>query len=156
MCDLWPDFEKFDNISLENHAIDILKEQASLLSDKTNGKVKAIFSEMSKPDLSSILRDSMKFSIYDDIDKKEDINKLYTFVDYKFEIYSDVYKFRVFVLKYRPIYPIQIEIDEGIREEKGYNLTENISNDNELIKIISSVFSSRKLQIIIKKIMEKS
>lgn len=46
MSDLWSDLEQFDGKILENHALEILREQARLLFKKTNGKIKATFSKI--------------------------------------------------------------------------------------------------------------
>ena len=157
MSDLWPDFNKF-NIEIEdNHALEILKEQAKLLSQKTNGKIKATFTKI------NYLETSLKTlqSVIDCVEVnegetkgKKDANDLYTFVNYKFEIYNSTYKFRVFTLKYRPIYPIKIEVDEGIREEfSWFGSTEDIKNDDDLKETIASIFSSSKLQTIINRVM---
>lgn len=162
MSDLWPDLEQFDGKILENHALEILREQARLLSKKTNGKIKATFSkidymipttEILGNALSAFAGGNKKEIVEDEMKGKKDVNEFYNFNNYKFEIYNETYKFRIFTLKYRPIYPIQIEIDEGIREEKALYSTENIKSDEDLIKIVSSVFSSSKLQMIIKRIM---
>lgn len=162
MSDLWPDLEQFEGEIPENHAIGILREQARLLSKKTNGKIKATFSkidytvstaEILGGALSAFADGNKKEIVEDEMKDKKDANDLYNFVNYKFEIYDETYKFRIFTLKYRSIYPIQIEIDDGIRKEKALNSPQNIRNDEDLIKIVSSVFSSSKLQMIIKRIM---
>ncbi|MBD5116781.1 MAG: hypothetical protein HDT48_04610 [Ruminococcaceae bacterium] len=162
MSDLWPDLERFEDKIPENHAIEILREQARLLSKKTNGKIKATFSkidyavsttEILGGALSAIASGSKKEVVEEEMKGKKDINEFYNFNNYKFEIYDETYKFRIFTLKYRPIYPIQIEIDEGIRKEKLLSSPTDIQSDEELIKIVSSVFSSSKLQMIIKRIM---
>lgn len=161
MADLWPDLEQFDGVIPENHAIEILREQARLLSKKTNGKIKATFSKIdytvSTTEILggtlSIFANNKREIVEDEMKNKKDVNEFYNFVNYKFEIYNEIYKFRIFTLKYRPIYSIQIEIDEGIRKEKGFSTVENIQSDEELIRIISLVFSSSKLQMIMKRIM---
>ncbi len=159
MTDLWPDLEQFNDKILDNNAIEILRGQARILSQKTKGKVKATFSKIDSS--SNGIADSLIRSISeirdgiseDELKGKTDANILYNFVRYKFEIYNDTYRFRVFTLNYRSIFPIQIEIDEGIREERGFYPTENINSDEELTKIVSSVFSSLKLQVIIRKLI---
>ena len=163
MNDLWPDFEQFDRTIEENNAIEILKEQARILSKKTNGKIKATFSKIKRP--SYQIADALQAAISnhmmsmdeeeeDELKGKKDANQLYIFVDYKFEIYNETYKFRVFTLKYRPIYPLEIEIDEGIKKECGFwDSRQEVKNDDDLIEIITSIFSSKKLQTIIRRVM---
>ena len=162
MSDLWPDLELFKEKIPENHAIEILREQARVLYKKTNGKIKATFSkidysvsatEILGGALSAFASGDKKEIVEEEMKGKKDANEFYNFNNYKFEIYNETYKFRIFILKYRSIYPIQIEIDEGIRKEKGLNSPTNIQSDDELIEIVSSVFSSSKLQMIIKRIM---
>ena len=158
MNDLWPDFEQFDCTIEDNNAIEILREQARNLSKKTNGKIKATFSKIKRPysnivDAVQAISGQMSME-EEELKGKKDANQLYIFVDYKFEIYNETYKFRVFTLKYRPIYPLEIEIDEGIKKECGFwDTRQEVKNDDDLIEIITSIFSSKKLQTIIRRVM---
>ena len=86
-----------------------------------------------------------------ELEGKKDFNNLYNFTEYKFEIFNDTYRFRVFVLKYRIVFPIEIEVDEGIKDELKLSSTELINSDDELKEIVSTVFSSDKLQMIIRR-----
>lgn len=157
MSDLWPDFNKFKIEIEDNHALEILREQAKLLSQKTNGKIKATFAKINYLGNSlKMLQSAMNYVEVNESETKgkKDVNDLYNFVNYKFEIYNSTYKFRVFILKYRPIYPIKIEVDEGIREEfSWFETTKDIINDNDLKETIATIFSSKKLQTIINRIM---
>ena len=155
--DLWPDF----NISepATNNAIEILREQACLLEKKTNKKVKAIFSTISRytPEVENVVEKTRQALINNcqhleaELQDKIDANKLYSFTNYKFEIYNDTYRFRVFVLENRMMFPIFIQPDEGIATELGYGNQVTIYSNDDLPKIISNIFSSQKLQNIIYK-----
>lgn len=165
MDDLWGNII-IDDVELnDSKALEILKEQARILEKKTHGIIKATFSKIDYKvtpiDIFSQTLLSVAVTEREIIDlnleNKKDVNEIYTFVKYKFEIYNDTYRFRVFILKFRPIFPIEIEIDEGIREELGISSKELLINsDNELKKIVSDIFSSPKLQMIIKRMLIKN
>lgn len=162
MTDLWGDLSieetKFD----ESKAIELLREQARLLDKKTNGKVKATFSKIdykkTAVDLIGTISSFMPQTeeiLEKDLEGKVNINEIYNYTKYKFELYNDTYRFRAFILYFRPIFPLEIEVDEGIKEELKLEAKETINNDEDLKSIITSVFSSNKLQLIIKKLVTK-
>lgn len=157
MDDLWGNIEQLSNIAEESNAVEILREQARLLEKKTNGKIKATFSKITYTDttIEAIVKPlSRKEEVIEsELKSKRDANEMYEFIKYKFEIYNNIYKFRVFTLNYRKIFPIQIEIEEGIKNELHLNGMKYLDNDEELKDIVSSVFSSRKLQTIIKRML---
>ena len=159
MNDLWGNIELNSDDIVDSKAIEILREQARLLEKKTSGKIKATFSKMEyKKSATEIMgrtilaiAGSKEEIIEAELEGKKDFNNLYNFTEYKFEIFNDTYRFRVFVLKYRIVFPIEIEVDEGIKDELKLSSTELINSDDELKEIVSTVFSSDKLQMIIRR-----
>lgn len=162
MCEnLWPDFT--NEIIEENNSLDILRNQARQLSKQTSGKVKASFSKIEYSmnysgvikALSTIASNSSEIED-DDLKEKKDANELYKTIKYKFEIYNDNYKFRIFVLNYKSEYPLTMDIDEDILSEITYTSNEKISNDNQLKELLIDIFSCEKVKtIIIRMIQDK-
>lgn len=168
MNDLWPNFSH-NEIEI-NNAIEMLREQARALEKKTENKVKATFSkiEYSKyyANISALggtllsawpLPDQEEIRD-DEIQKKKDINDLYNTSKYKFEIYNDKYRFRLFTLNYREMYPIDLVLDEGIQSEmsESSNCNFNVAASNsELKSILTSIFSSNKVKTVIGRMMNE-
>ena len=86
-----------------------------------------------------------------ELEGKKDLNSIYSFVKYKFEIFNDTYRFRIFILNYRPVFPIEIDVDEGIKDELNLSSTHRINSDDELRELVTAIFSSTKVQMIIKR-----
>lgn len=163
MSDLWPEIHSDE--CEENNTISILREQARAIERKTNGIIKATFSKITykKNDLSelgkvaSALSGMSTFFEEDGLMKdKIDINTLYQLEKYKFEIYSDTYKFRIFTIENRTVFPIFIIIDEGICTELGCKQREEIDSNHELEELVSSVFHSNKIKTILSRMLEDS
>lgn len=169
MTDLWPDFSLVERE--ENQSIEILRAQARLLEKKTSGKVKATFSKISyKTDslsTSGLLAEALvsmtsmvgekKVEVLDDeLAGKTDANELYNFQLYKFEIYNEQYRFRVFVLKNRMMFPIQLDVDEGIRSELNLPANIKIQSNSHLNEVVSNVFGSHKLGTIVAQMMAEN
>ena len=158
MTDLWGEIPLGKTQNEESKAIEILREQARLLEKKTDSKIKATFSKLKyKIDtdrIGQVIRaiNGTGVEIMDsELEGKEDINEIYNFTKYKFEIYNSTYRFRVFILNFRSVFPIEIEVDEGIRDELKISSKESINNDEELKELVSNIFSSVKLKKIIGK-----
>ena len=159
MNDLWPDF--FAETAEPNDALEIIRHHAVTLEKKTNKKVKATFSKISYRNEAMIealghfasLASNQEL-LENELNEKKDVNELYNKINYKFEIYNETYRFRVFVLEYRILYPIEIIVDEGIKSEISRSIKTTIYNNAELTDCISSIFSSRKLKDIILQMMK--
>ena len=162
MTDLWPEIQP--KTIEENNSVGILREQAKIISKKTEGKIKGTFSKVTykKNGLTELSRAMSAFPlsgnlVEEDDDKelkgKTDANKLYDLERYKFEIYSDKYRFRIFTLDNRSVFPVYINIDEGICEELEFDRREEIASNHELEDMVSSVFNSKKLQTIISRML---
>lgn len=169
MNDLWPDFSCVE--IEENKSINILRTQARLLEKKTSGKVKATFSKIqykidNQPNsgrlaealisMTSVVGEK-KVEIQDDeLAGKTDVNELYNFQPYKFEIYNEQYRFRVFVLRNRMMFPIQLDVDEGIRSELNLPVDIKIQSNSHLTEIVSNIFASHKLGTIVSQMMAEN
>ena len=162
MADLWPEIQliTFE----ENNSVNILREQAKNISKKTEGKIKGTFSKITykKNGLTELSKAisalPLSGNLIEENDDKElvgktDANVLYNLERYKFEIYSEEYRFRIFTLDNRPVFPVFINIDEGICEELQFNRREEIASNRELEEMVSSVFNSRKVQTIISRML---
>lgn len=127
--------EYTDNIS------GIMEAQAKYLFTYTQGKVFAVFDEMkidgSLSDNISVMSNAMKVisgvvGFQQKVSKTSadellDANSMYFDKRYGFEICTEKYRFRLFELRMKPIYPIEIIIDAGI--------CENIKNELDKIAI---------------------
>lgn len=158
--DLWGNIK--ENQDSPSEILQIISNQAELLGEKTNGKVKADFSKVQysyKPAALDTLRVlcntvSSLPTFYKDkpvkVDKFSNLtnaNSLYVEDDYCFNIYNEKYRYRLFTLHYKPIYPLQIEVEYGILEDKLVN--KEIQSKNDLINILSDIFKSDKVTYII-------
>lgn len=167
--DLWGKVTETKGSASE--VLSIIKNQAALLEEKTNGKVKADFTKVryefrSKQSYMATVRDllttmsvlvgpavaSEELVEVDERKDLEDANSLYEHGKFKFEIYSSKYRFRVFFVEYSSVFPIKIEVEYGILEDKIVKST--IKSVDELVSILRSIFNSNKLKFIIQEMMK--
>ncbi len=165
--DLWGELDFLEEE--ENRTIDIIREQAVLIGKKTDGQVKGSFTKIEyktiakNPSMVSTLsalatvagNATPKVVEVDELSDREDINGLYKKTPYKFELYNDVYKFRVFTLEYSEAFPIEIIIDEGICEELKIYGEKIINSNHEMEDVLRLVFSSYKVKLIISRMKSK-
>ena len=163
--DLWPDFDvvKQDE-NEENNALKILREQARILGKKSGNKVKATFSKIHYREVSSGFSSALTAMaaitaasqtkteevLEDDLTGKTNISDVLREQLYKFEIYNEKYRFRLFVYTYSPIYPNKISIDENIAKDIETSRETYIESDRELIDLLTSVYSSQRVKRIIR------
>ena len=166
MESLWP---KFEEQELEqNNSIQILREQARAIKSETNGVVRATFSKMNYihiPGATNALKtmgqvlDAISPRYEEELEEeladKTDVNDLYSITKYKFELYNDEYRFRLFVLKHREMFPISLEVDEGITEDIQYKNGSPISSNDDLKTVLREVFSSHKVRLVVSKMLQK-
>lgn len=166
--DLW------GNVAETNGSADsvllLIQEQATLLETKTNGKVKADFSRVrhqyktkkvssqlaetvlrTVSALSSVMPQQEVIEV-DERKHLKDASRFYECGEYKFEIYSEKYKFRVFTLEYKSVFPLKLEIEFGIIEDKV--VFKNVNSIDELKGLLVSIFTSNKVRFIIQKMIE--
>lgn len=159
--DLW------GNISNSSHSaeevLNILTEQAELLGTKTGGVVRATFKKIKYQSdftqmegivkvVEAISARSEKKEIMDNENLK-DAASLYIKEEYKFELYSSKYRYRLFNLEYTPLFPIHLKVEYGILQEKRESLLE-ISSLESFNDRLGAIFSSKKVRYIIQKMQE--
>ena len=166
--------------SAEN-VMEIMREQAQYLRDGTDGKVRAEFHEIT----AEIQNDNGSRELNSsasDKNRMEDANDLYHVRQYGFDIYNGYYKFRLFSMDLTAVYPIYMDLDDDVMKETvgvfresslriGYrdypeynNYSEYdseppmyllIKSDDELMKALKILFSSRKVQFILYKLRQQ-
>lgn len=163
MSDLWPDFDIIDQ-SETNNALKILREQSRALAKKLGNKVKATFSKIQYTEplsgLTSALSTMATISaatqvrkveiLEEDLTGKTNISDVLKEQYYKFEIYNEKYRFRLFTYTYSPIYPNKMLIDENIAKEINEKQEVSVENDQELMDLLRSIFSSQRVGRIIR------
>jgi len=165
MESLWPKFEEYE--IEKNDSIQILREQARAIKSETNGIVHATFSKMNYKEgptnairtLSQVVT-SMSNPFYEEVLDEElldktDVNALYKITKYKFELYNDEYRFRLFVLNHREMFPISLVVDEGILEDIQYKNESPISNNDDLKNVLRDIFSSYKVCSVVSKMLQE-
>lgn len=125
-----------NKVIIMNEVVNILKEQADLLKSKTNGKVKAVFSEV-------------KYA-----NKETNYESNSEFMKYKFEIYNDRYRFRLFTIDIGDDFPLLIHIDEGIGESLLLSGL-YIYSVEYLCDLVRGIFHSQKVRSVINKMMSE-
>lgn len=166
--DLWGDLDinEYEN----NDAISILRAQATVIGKKTDGRVKATFSKSPRVNtnlenalyktataINEIAKQYSADSYEDDeLSTKKDINSLFNYSQYRFEIYNYTYRFRIFTLKNRELFPIEIIPDEGISEELGISKVLVIDSNEALERNVRQIFSCKKVQRVLSKMFEQA
>lgn len=166
--DLWGNVNATNGLA--GSALLIIQEQAKLLETKTEGKVKAEFCRVryqhKKANNSLQLAETMLRTVsalsavmprdeiveIDERKNLENASHFYEQGEYKFEIYSDKYKFRLFTLNYQSVFPLTLEIEYGIIEEKV--VAKKVNSIDELTSLLGSILASNKVRFIIQKMIE--
>ena len=86
----------------------------------------------------------------EDLTGKTNISDVLKEQYYKFEIYNEKYRFRLFTYTYSPIYPNKMLIDENIAKEINEKQEVSVENDQELMDLLRSIFSSQRVGRIIR------
>lgn len=163
MNDLWPDFDMTEQ-SETNNALKILREQSRALAKKLENKVRATFSKIQytktlsgfstalsvMETISSATQAKKEEILEEDLTGKTDISDVLKEQHYKFEIYNERYRFRLFTYTYSPIYPNKMLLDENIAKEIEKNQVISVENDHELIDLLRLIFSSQRVGRIIR------
>lgn len=161
--------------------IPYFNEQARMLSEASDSKVKGVFSNTF--DVNRSLSPLLDFAenasaivskvsdasiIYRTPESNlEDASKLYNKIDYCFEIRSDRYRFRVFTVVVGPQYPVVMIVDQGVYrdlaknnnrfkydESKPCNIT--INDDDDLEHVFAQLLRSEKLIYICNRLMNET
>lgn len=162
MNDLWPDFDMIEQTEA-NNALKILREQSRALAKKMGNKVKATFSKIQYTETLSGLTSALSVVatlnaakvkreevLEEDLTGKTNISDVLKEQYYKFEIYNEKYRFRLFTYTYTPIYPNKMLLDENIAKEIDEKQEVSVENDQEIIDLLRSIFSSQRVARIIR------
>lgn len=165
MESLWPNFDR--PVVEENNTINILRAQARAIKNQTKNAINATFSRMNykqnpvnaMKSFSSFLT-GLSSPMYeevldDELADKEDINILYKQTTYKFELYNSEYRFRLFIFHYREMFPVSLDVDEGILEDIEYKNNSPILSNDELTNVIKEIFNSRKVYSVVSRMLLK-
>jgi len=165
MNDLWPDFDVMEqDENEENNALKILREQARILGKKSGNKVKATFSKIYYREVSSGFSSTLtaiaaitsasqpktEEVLEDDLTGKTNVSDVLREQPYKFEIYNEKYRFRLFVYTYSPIYPNKMSLDENIAKDIEKSRETYIESDRELMELLTSIYSSQRVMRIVR------
>ena len=153
--DLWPDFDVVEqDENEENNALKILREQARILGKKSGNKVKATFSKIHYREVSSGFSSALTamaaITAASQTKGKTNVSDVLREQPYKFEIYNEKYRFRLFVYTYSPIYPNKMSLDENIAKDIEESRETYIDSDRDLIDLLSSIYSSQRVKRIIR------
>lgn len=169
MNDLWPEFNNIDQEE-NNDSLNIIRDQARALGKKLDNKVKATFRKISynktvtglasalsaMATITASTQPNTEEILEEDLQGKKDVSDLLRNEKYKFEIYNNNYRFRLFLYNYIAIYPNTIIIDENIAKELGEDIKVIINNDQELSNLLQAIFSSQRIRRIINMMIIRS
>lgn len=161
--------------------IDYFAEQGKNLSDASGGKMTGVFAQTSQVndalsttyDISGAVEAVANLATAANLAAIQKLPELdlrnaddmYEEHDYCFEIRSDSYRFRLFELRFGPLYPATMRVDDGVyndlakssdrfvltKEGKPRLLT--IRDDNDLNNVFLSLLKSKKLNYICNRLM---
>ena len=177
----WKISENFQNdLKYTDNIYKIMDKQCEYLFQYTKGKVFAIFDE--------IKMDNSLFTVAEGIsnvfkgvsgivDLQENVSEVSTknLIDanvmyfdkcYGFEICTEKYRFRLFELKMKPIYPVEIIIDEEICKNIGKILGRiscqmerfnhfKIDDDETFCNVLQEILQDKKVQYIITELQKR-
>lgn len=169
--DLWPDIST-DTIE-DNCVLDILREQARIIKEKTGGVIqstvsiieystynKYVFQSLT-PFVSALsqfsqLTGTQTEELEDELKSKQDINEILKDTIYKFEVFNDYYRFRILKLINSIDFPVEIVIDEGISDECGFDRTLEIKSNSEFSRVLQTILCSAKMRRVINRMVSVS
>jgi hypothetical protein len=146
MIDLWPNDIAFTGVKAP---VSILKEQASLLGEKTKNLLKAEV-RLSEPDL---------------LDTQSVMEKMFGLRQFYYAFYFvaptlNNYRYKLFTISHGiQLYPVQINIDDDIKFEVLGKNTDGIitaSSEEEFIEILKKVFNASKTKKIMQSILAQT
>lgn len=164
--------------------IDFFTEQGKNLTDASGGKITGVFAKTSEVndalsttyDISGAVEAVANLATAANLEPIQKLPKLdlrdaddmYKEHDYCFEIRSDAYRFRLFELRFGPLYPATMRVDDGVysdlaksssrfaptKEGKPCLLT--IRDDDDLDNVFLSLLKSKKLNYICNRLMAEA
>ena len=179
MCasnNLWANVVKSDGgYEDTSKVIPFFLEQASGLGEATDGKVTAVFDRTEKvinpSSVGALLSSALASSglapspFLDNVSQPlDDANSLYFENHYAFEIRSNRYRFRLLSLTVRPLFPVEMRVDEGVhddvedllrgvaeREDGTTNIT--IHSFSDMTRCFEVLLGSKKLGYLVRSLM---
>lgn len=179
---LWGDSLEKGKLDLTDSVFDIMKQQCQYLKQKTNGRVLGKFSRIKKvttpvaPSMTTALETFIsktgtmgvtEVMEEDDMVKRQNADVLYREQKYGFEIYNNIYRFRIFEVSISPVYPIKLLLDEEIEEEISDSLGSfywndqsgeylQVKNEQALLKCLKLIFTSKKVRFILYRMLQNN
>lgn len=165
MENLWPSFNE-EQIEI-NEAVKILREQARYIQNDTKSKIRATFSKVSYKKSGPLyaveqvgqvmltMPPAYEEVLEEELQGKENVNNLFATTKYKFELFNDEYRFRLFVLNNRELFPVTLEVDGGILEDISYQNKGEIGSNDDLKSILREIFSSPKVRRVVSRMLAK-
>lgn len=159
MENLWPIFN--EEQAEPNEAVTILREQARYIQNNTQNKIRATFSKVTykkSTPLNAVeyfgkamtaIPSINEEELEEELQGKENVNKLFEKIQYKFELFNDEYRFRLFILNNSELFPVTLEVDGGILENISYQNKGEIGSNDELKSILKEIFSSPKVRRVV-------
>lgn len=153
-------------------------KQGKKLSEASSGKITGVFAETSK--VNDALSTTCDFpgaveAVVSFVEMRKapelgllDADEMYDTKDYCFEIRSDTYRFRLLTLRFGPLYPVTMRVDDGVykdlsRPSGRFSLTKDgkprqlsIKDDEDLDAVFRMLLGSRKLNYICNRLMAEA
>lgn len=167
---LWDDALDNNELTTTDRVVELMGDCAKSLGKRTNGKVRGRFirakqlagAGVAVAEMSKILA---AFPVEDD--DLSDANDLYSSKRYAFDIISDTYRFRLFSVLLRPVYPIDLAFDEGVLKEMGEDSfcpqygskgtgTVRVCGDDDLMTAFTNAVSTRKVRYLLRRLCEEN
>ena len=163
MSDLWPDNLFDSDIKIEeSNAVELLREQAKKIKEKSKGAVCASVTKIENPILlngmealvTATAKAISKVAGEDELKDKKSIAGIYTPTSYKFELYNETYKFRLLEIVDRRLFPVTIASDEDVENETNLPMPVDAKNNKEVEDVIRQILASKKVRSVIQKMKE--
>lgn len=156
MVDLWPNDITVDQVTLKS-PVNILREQASLLSQKTKNLVKArvkpyVHHKTASPEIwYQVAKDSL-------ISSPSPLEQSAQKFEYSFELIAPVldnYSYLLFVVAYDVnIYPVAISLAKDLRAE--ISIEPQANSEDEFLALLRRIFTAPKTRSIIQALIAQS
>ena len=166
MPNLWDDWtlEQSQKVE-ESNAVALFREQARLLGIRTKNQVKASFAKTGKIKIpegietfaegaKALVNAVIKIDEDNILEDREDIGLQYVATGYRFEIYNNDYRFRVFELIDKILFPITIICDSDIADQIGKDVKILIGSNQELERVAKEILNSPKVKSVINRMIE--
>ena len=169
---LWESALDGRELNTTANVVPLLQEQCDNLSKSTGGRVSAQFAPMEEAISESLRIVARSMAIAGSVvrpgwdDDRDNANELYSPVKYAFDIKSDAYRFRLFELMLKPVYPITVTFDEGVFSEArdrlasisragGDGFEVRVEDDDGLMRCVGIAVDTKKVRYILQRLLEE-